>query len=230
MSKTELTTVPLKKGAYEKPERTNPNIPAKKYDRVDTACESVQIGNDGNAYIPEDQIPGLIGKRSPEARYIVDNRIPDDDKVNINNQRMLNTAGVADYLNRNSQQTRNVEEADLNRYGRDSLIRIGDSDQAEAQRRKTDALVNRELPKLKEQRGVNIDEITGDPLGPGSAFHHTNNKAIHNNALDVIDPERGINVNADTHKEIHRRGIMDYEQLEEQKDDIRKTMKEKKRQ
>lgn len=228
MSKHELITVPLKKGAYEKPERTNPNIPAKKYDKVDEACESAQIGNDGNAYIPEDKMSGLIGKRKAETRYIVDHRIPDEDKVNINNQRMLNTSGVVDFLHRNSQQTRNVEEADLNRYGRDSLIRIGDSDQAEAQRRKTDALIDRELPKLRDQRGTELDEITGDPLGARAAFHHTNNKAIHNNALDVIDPDQGINVNLETHQEIHRRGIMDSDELERQKEDIRKTVKEKK--
>ena len=230
MGKTDLTTVPLKKGAYEKPERTNPNIPAVKYDRVDTACESAQIGSDGNAYIPEDRMPGLIGKRKAEARYIVDHRIAEEDKININNQRLLNTAGVADYLNRNAAQTRNAEEADLNRYGRDSLIRIGDSDQAEAQRRRTDALVDRELPKLRNQRGVDVDEITGEPLGPGAAFHHKNNKAIHNNPLDVIDPEQGINVNPDTHHEIHRRGIMDEEQLEAQREDIRQAVMKKKNQ
>ena len=229
MGKYELTTVPLKKGAFEKPERTNPNIPSKKYDRVEAACESAEIGNDGNAYIPEDSMPGVIGKRKNETRYIVDHRIKDEDKVNINNRRMLNTAGVVDYLHRNSQQTRNVEEADLNRYGRDILKSISDSDQAEAQRRKTDAFVNRELPKLREKRGTDVDEITGEPLGPGAAFHHINNKAINNNPLDVIDPDQGINVNVETHREIHSRGIMDSAELDRQKEDIRETLRDKNR-
>lgn len=229
MGKTDLTTVPLKKGAYEKPERTNPNIPAVKYDKVDAACESAQIGSDGNVYIPEESMPELLDKRKKEARYIVDQKIPEGDKVTINNQRMINSSGVVGYMDRFSHQTRDAAQADLYRYGRDSLTRIGDSDQAEAQRRKTDALVDRELPKLRNQRGVDYDEITGEPLGPGAAFHHTNNKAIHNNPLDAIDPEQGINVNPETHHEIHRRGIMDEQQLEAQREDIRKTLMEKKK-
>ena len=228
MSKHELTTVLLKKGAYEKPERTNPNIPAVKYDRVDSACESSRIGNDGNVYIPEDRMPELLDKRKKEARYIVDHKIPDDDKVKINNQRLINSSGVVGYMDRFSHQTRDAAQADLYRYGRDSLTRIGDSDQAEAQRRKTDALVDRELPKLRNQRGIDVDEITGEPLGPGAAFHHSNNKAIYNNPLDTIDPAKGINVNQYTHNEIHRRGIMDADELERQKDSIREAVKKSK--
>ena len=224
MSKTELTTVPLKKGAYDKPERTNPNIPDIKYDKVDSACESSRIGNDGNVYIPEERMPELLDKRKKEARYIVDQKISNDDKVTINNQRMINSSGVVGYMDRFSHQTRDAAQADLYRYGRDSLTRIGDSDQAEAQRRKMDSLMDKELPKLRGQRGVDYDEITGEPLVRGAAFHHKNNKAIHNNPLDAIDPDQGINVNLETHHEIHRRGIMDEEQLEAQKEDIRKTL------
>ena len=108
----------------------------------------------------------------------------------------------------------------------ESLTRIGDSDQAEAQRRKTDAFVGHELPKLRSQRGITFDEITGEPLEDYSAFHHKNNKAIHNNPLDVIDPDQGINVNRKTHNEIHRRGIMDEKELNEQMESIRKAVTE----
>ena len=222
--KNELTTVPLKKGAYEKPPRTNCNIPAKKYDKVDDACEAAQIGNDGNIYIPEEKMPALLGKNKPESRYIVDNRIPDKDKVTINNQEMVESSGIVGYLEKNSHQTRDADEADFDRYSRDSLIRIGESDQAEAIRRKIDTKVNKELPTLKNKRGSDIDEITGEPLRPGAAFHHKNNKAIENNPHDVINPKKGINVNLETHKEIHRRKIMDEKQLESQKEDIKKSV------
>lgn len=225
MSKKELIAVPLKPGAYEKPERTNPNIPARKYDNIDKACEQTQIANDGNAYIPEKSMPQLLNRNKRETNYIVDNKIPEEDKTTINNQRFLNTAGVVGYLDKNSHQTRNSEEADLNRYGRESLTRIGDSDQAEAQRRRIDAQVNRALPQLRNQRGTDVDEITGRPLEKGAAFHHTNNKAIHNNPLDVIDPEQGINVNPETHKEIHKRGIMDKNELEANRESIKNKLK-----
>ena len=224
----ELALVPLKKGAYEKPKRVNQNIPKVKYDKVDDACESTMIGNDGNIYIPEEKMPGILGKKNPETKYIVDNKVPDKDKVNVNNKNMINTAGVVGYLERNSHQTRDVDEADLNRYSRDSLIRIGDSDQAEAERRRIDTKVKKELPRLKHKRNVSFDEITGEPLEQNAAFHHKNNKAIDNNANDVINPDKGIVVNTDTHKEIHRRKIMDENQLEEQKEDIKETVLNKK--
>lgn len=215
MSKKELSIVPLKKGAYEKPDRINPNIPAKKYDKVDDSCEAAQIASDGNIYVLEEKMPGLLGKNKNTSNYIVDNMIPDTEKVNINNQKMINASSVVGYLDKNSHQTRDAEEADLNRYARDSLTRIGDSDQAEAERRKIDTHVNKVLPKLKDKRGVKHDEITGEPLKKNAAFHHKNNKAIHNNPLDVIDPDQGINVNPETHKEIHQLGIKDEKQLKD---------------
>ncbi len=59
-----------------------------------------------------------------------------------------------------------------------SLIRIGDSGQAEAVRRKLDTHTSKELPKLKKQRGIKNDEITGEPLGKNAAFHHSNEKEL----------------------------------------------------
>lgn len=159
MSKNELTTVPLKKGAYEKPERTNPNIPDKKYDKVDFACESSRIGNDGNVYIPEERMPELLDKRKKETRYIVDQKIPDEDKVTINNQRMINSSGVVGYMDRFSHQTRDAAQADLYRYGRDSLTRIGDSDQAEAQRRKKEDIRKTVMGDKKSKRHIIVYAI-----------------------------------------------------------------------
>ena len=118
MSKNELMAFPLKKGAYEKPERVNPNIPSKKYDNIDSACEQTQIGNDGNVYIPEDQMHKLLNKNKNSSRYVLDNNIPDSDRVTINNMKMVNSSSVVGYLDKNSHQTRNAEEADLNRYGK----------------------------------------------------------------------------------------------------------------
>ena len=97
-----------------------------------------------------------------------------------------------------------AEDADLDRYTRDSLIRIGDSDQAEAIRRKLDTHTSKELPKLKKQRGIKNDEITGEPLGKNAAFHHSNEKELFTDPVDVLDENKGINVNNDTYKEIHK--------------------------
>ena len=53
-------------------------------------------------------------------------------------------------LDKRSHETRDAEDADLDRYTRDSLIRIGDSDQAETVRRKLDTHTSKELPKIKK--------------------------------------------------------------------------------
>lgn len=91
----------------------------------------------------------------------------------------------------------------MDRYTRDSLIRIGDSDQAEAVRRKLDTHTSKELPKLKKQRGIKNDEITGEPLGKNAAFHHSNEKELLR-IQSMFDENKGINVNNDTYKEIHK--------------------------
>lgn len=228
MRNHEIAIIHLKKGAYEKPERTNQNIPAVKYDNIDKSCESVCIGDDGNAYMPESGIPKLINKDKKKSRYIVDNKISEEHKHTINNKLMINTSGLVGYLDQNSHQTRNAEEADLNRYARESLTRIGDSDQAESERRKIDAKVSKMLPRLRSIRGGEVDEITGEPLQKGASFHHVNNKEIYNNPNDVIDPEQGINVNSETHKEIHGRGIVDKKELERQSEDIKTVLNRRK--
>ena len=226
MGKEELAAVPLKKGAYLKPERTNPNINPKKYDAIDEGCETAVIANDGNAYVPEQSMPKILNQPKRRTTYIIDNMLPDNAKRRIGNADMLNTSNVVGYLDQNSHQTR---DADLSRYARDSLTRIGDSDQAEAQRRRIDTHVAKGLRKLKAERGADRDEITGEPLTERAAFHHLNVKEIHNNPLDVLDPEQGINVNDDTHKEIHKMGIMDEKSLEENREEIKRRMKQRKK-
>ena len=48
------------------------------------------------------------------------------------------------------------------------------------------------------------DEITGEPLGKNAAFHHSNEKELFTDPVDVLDENKGINVNNDTYKEIHK--------------------------
>lgn len=55
MSRFKLTQIPVKLGSYEKPNRSNKNIPDAKYDKVDKTCqEEVFLSNDGNVYVPQD--------------------------------------------------------------------------------------------------------------------------------------------------------------------------------
>lgn len=214
MSRFELTQIPVKPGSYEKPERSNKNIPDAKYDKVDKTCqEKVFLSNDGNVYVPEISMNVVFNTTKKKGQFIYDNQLDDEDKRTINGVNAIKSSGVVGLLDKRSHETRDAEDADLDRYTRDSLIRIGDSDQAEAVRRKLDTHTNKELPKLKKQRGVANDEITGEPLGKNSAFHHSNEKELFTDPVDVLDENKGINVNFDTHKEIHKQNIRTKDEL-----------------
>ncbi len=229
MSKFELTKIPIKKGAYQKPERQNRNIPDVKYDKVDKTCEEeVFLSNDGNVYVPEDSMSTIFNTDTKRAQYIYDNFLDDDDKRCINGTNAVKSSVVVCELDERSHESRDAEDADLDRYTRDSLIRIGDSDQAEAIRRKLDTHTKKELSKMKKQRGSEIDEITGEPLTKGSAFHHEYEKELYTDPVSVLDETKGKNVNSSTHKEIHKRNIRTGEELKKQKEDIKRTVVNKK--
>lgn len=225
MSKFELIQIPVKKGSYKKPERVNKNVADAKYDKIDKACEEeVFLSNDGNIYVPEDSMSVIFNTNSGRGQHIYDNFLDDDDKRCINGTKAVKSSSVVGELDKRSHESRDAEDADINRYTRDSLIRIGDSDQAEAIRRKLDTHTNKELPKLKKQRGASIDEITGEQLTKGSAFHHKNEKELYTDPVDVLDETKGENVNNDTHKEIHRRKIRTGHELENHKESIKSTV------
>lgn len=143
--------------------------------------------NDGNVYVPQDSMNTIFNTTKKRGQFIYDNQLDDEDKRNFNGVSAIKSSGVVGLLDKRSHETRDAEDADLDRYTRDSLIRIGDSDQAETVRRKLDTHTSKELPKLKKQRGTKYDEITGEPLGKNSAFHHLNEKELFTDPVDVLD-------------------------------------------
>ena len=134
MSRFELTQIPVKPGSYEKPKRNNKNIPDAKYDKVDKTCqEEVFLSNDGNVYVPQDSMNTIFNTTKKKGRFIYDNQLDDEDKRTINGVNAIKSSSVVGLLDKRSQETRDAEDADLDRYTRDTLIRIGDSDQANRQ-------------------------------------------------------------------------------------------------
>lgn len=225
MSRFELTRIPIKTGAYEKPERSNKNIPDAKYDKVDKTCqEEVFLSNDGNPYVPQESMNTIFNTTKKRGQFIYDNQLDDEDKRTINGVNAIKSSSVVSLLDKRSHESRDAEDADLDRYTRDSLIRIGDSDQAEAVRRKLDTHTSKELPKLKKQRGVNNDEITGEPLCKNSAFHHLDEKELFTDPVDVLDEKKGININSDTHNEIHKNNIRTKDELNEKAGKIKQAL------
>ncbi len=89
---------------------------------------------------------------------------------------------------------------------------------------KVDIHTSKELPKLKKQRGTKNDEITGEPLGKNAAFHHSNEKELFTDPVDVLDENKGINVNDGTHKEIHKQNIRTADELKKKAASVKKAV------
>ena len=85
---------------------------------------------------------------------------------------------------------------------------------------------SKEQKKLRTSRDSEVDEVTGEPLEKGYAFHHENQKSLHTDPEQALDPEAGVLVNDSTHKEIHKRKLRDKKALEEYKRELEGEKKE----
>lgn len=209
--------------SYKKPERRNQLVESEKYDELDTvADETVKIGTNGVAYVGSEAFPALFQLSKAKGEYVFDNQIPDKDKRSVGDRRYAHSSAVVGLLDKKVQEVRDAGKQALLQYSRDTLLSISDSSQAQDLRRKCDSFTDRELPKLRKQRGGASDELTGEPLKKGAAFHHVNPKEIHTDPEDVLNPSKGRNLNAENHKEVHRKRAFDEEAFESIKKEIHK--------
>lgn len=201
---------------YKKPEKRNDLVPNEKYEKVDeNVGELVKLGTNGVTYVSEDAFPALFQATKPKSGYIFESQIDDKDKRNVDGTDYAHSSAVVGLLDKKSQEVRDAEKQAVLQYSRDSLINVSDSDQAQNIRRQVDSFTNKTLPKLRSQRGVEHDEVTGEPPEKGFAFHHSNPKELHTDPEDVVDPSKGININPNNHSDIHRNNVNDEKQLEE---------------
>ena len=173
----------------------------------------VKLGTNGVVYVSEDSFPTIFQTTKPKAAYIFENQIPDSDKRNFNGKSYAHSSSVVGLADKKSQEVRDAEKQALLQYARDSLINVSDSPEAQDMRRKVDSFTNKELPKLREARGINVDEVTGEPRKKGFAFHHLNPKELHTDPEDVLDPNKGRNLNHETHIDVHKNNINDENQF-----------------
>lgn len=203
---------------YKKPEQRNALVPQERYDAVDKAVETnVKLGTDGGGYVGSDAFPSLFGLSKPKAAYVFANQIPEKEKINFGDTQYAKSSAVVGLLDKKSQDVLHADTQAILQYGRDSILNVTDSPQAQDLRRKRDTLIHRELPKMRNARGVKVDEVTGENLRPGAAFHHLNPKEIHTDPVDIVNPGKGRNINKDTHIEVHQKNINDEAQFEEYK-------------
>lgn len=210
--------------SYEQPKRRNPLVPSESYDKIDqTILSDVKIGTDGCAWVSESAFPRLFDLSPKKASYVFENQIPDSAKREEGEESYAHSSAVAGLLDKKSQETTNADTQAKLQYGRDALISASDSDQAQNLRRQRDTFTNRELPKLRNARGGSADELTGDPLGPGAAFHHVNPRELHTGPEDALDPGKGRLLNPQTHREVHKECLFDEKMFEDYKTRRNKT-------
>jgi hypothetical protein len=201
--------------SYEKPERRNDLVPAKKYDAIDdVAGTNIKLGTNGVAYVCEDAMPELFQLTKAKATYVYENQLPENEKRNFGSKSYIHSSTVVGLLDKKAQEVRTADNQALLQYARDSILNISDSSQAQDLRRKCDTHTTRELPKLRNARNIDFDELRGEPLRPGAAFHHVNPREIHTNPEDALNPEKGRNLNIESHKEVHKKNINDEDQFE----------------
>lgn len=199
---------------YKKPERRNELTEPKKYDKIDSKIgELVKLGTNGVTYVDEDAFSTIFQTTGSKAAFIFENQIPDADKKSFDGKNYAHSSAVVGLTDKKSQEVRDAEKQALLQYSRDSLISVSDSPEAQNMRRKVDSFTSKILPKLRDERGVNIDEVTGEERKKGFAFHHVNPKELHTDPEGVLDPTKGRNLNPETHADVHRNNINNEEQF-----------------
>lgn len=195
---------------FDRPVRRNDLVPIENYNAIEDCAENlVKLGTNGVGYVNEKAFPTLFQVTKAKGSYIYENQIPDKEKRNFGGENYAHSSAVVGLLDRKAQEVRQADKQALLQYARDTVIGISDSPQAQDLRRQCDAFTARALPKLKNARGIETDELTGEPLKRGSAFHHVNPKEIHTDPEDALNPNKGRNLNQDSHTEVHREKLFD---------------------
>lgn len=208
---------------YKKPEIRNDLVPSSVYEGIDDQIgKSVKLGNNGVLYVEENAFPTIFQTLRGKAAYIFENQISDEDKRVVDGTSYAHSSAVVGLVDKKSQETRDAAKQAAYQYSRDSLLNISDSPEAQNARRQLDALSQKTLPKLRNQRGVMVDEITGEDKRPGFAFHHVNPKEIHTDPEDTLDPTKGRNLNPNTHNNVHRDNILDEKMFDKYKKNYKK--------
>ena len=211
---------------YEKPERKNKLVSSNEYDKIDKQIlDGTKIATNGVVYVEANKIDKLLAENKSDSEYLLEIKIEKRHKRNIGGIDVVHSSALVGLLDERSQETRSKSKQTKQQYARNSLINIADSDKAEAIRRNLDDYTKKEQKKLRTNRNSKVDEITGEPLEKGYAFHHKNQKSLHTDPEKAVYSDEGILVNNATHKDIHKRKIRDEKALEEYKKEMKDNNK-----
>lgn len=217
--KFELAVVKTAKDiAYEKPKHPNNLVEDSEYDKIDaTLSDAVVLTNAGTTLVKEDSLSNLFAENKKDTRYIVDNKIPDSQKLTIGNDNYVKSGAVLSETHTRSEELPDASKRAKNSYVAQSLVNISNSSETKAQKGDYEDFAKKEEKKLgttrKKNNSITTDEVTGDPLKGNGDFHHANKKTIYTDPVQRLDPDKGVVVNKETHIDIHKQNINDEKEL-----------------
>ena len=203
---------------YEKPEYPNSLVDEAEYIKIDnTLSNAVALTNAGTTLVREEALPDLLAENRKDTRYIVDNKIPDSQKIIINSERYIKSGAVLSETHTRSEEHPDAEKRAKNSYVSQSLVNISKSVETKAQKSDYEGIAKKEEKKLgkirKRKYNINNDEITGEPLKGNGDFHHVNKKTLYPDPVQRLNPDKGKLVNRKTHMDIHKNNINDEKAL-----------------
>lgn len=203
---------------YEKPNYPNNLIDKSEYDKIDaTLSEGVALTNAGTTLVQETALPNLLGENKKDTRYIVDNKIPDSQKITIDSENYIKSGAILNEVHTRSEEHPDAKKRARCSYVSQSLVNITKAAETKSQKSDYEDFAKKEEKKLgrtrRKNNNINHDEITGEPLKGNGDFHHSNKKTIYTDPVQRLDPDKGIMVNRDTHVDIHSNNINDENEL-----------------
>lgn len=203
---------------YEKPNHPNNLVNEEEYNKIDTALSiSVALTNAGTTLVSEDVLPVLLAETKNDTRYIIDNEIPDDAKMSIGGVNYIKSGTVIEKAHTRSEEHPDAMKRAKNSYSAQSLINISKSEAVKAQKGDFEDYAKKKEKNLGKKRkninNISSDEVTGEPLEGNGDFHHKNKKTIYTDPVQRLNPDKGILVNKETHKDIHKNNVNNEEDL-----------------
>ena len=198
--------------SYEKPNHPNDFVDEEEYNKIDTALStSVALTNAGTTLVSEDALPELLAETKKDTMYIVDNEISDEAKVSIGGGKFIKSGAVIEKAHTRSEEHPDAMKRAKNSYSAQSLINISKSETVKAQKGDFEDFAKKKEKNLgktrKKENNISSDEVTGEPLEGNGDFHHKNKKTIYTDPVQRLNPNKGILVNKQTHRDIHKSNV-----------------------
>ena len=215
----ELSIVKMAKDInYEKPNHPNNLVDKEEYKKIDMAiATSVALTNAGTNLVSENALPELLAETKKDTMYIVDNEISDDAKVSVGGEKFIKSGAVIEKAHTRSEEHPDAMKRAKNSYSAQSLISISNSESVKAQKGDFEDFAKKKEKNLgktrKKENNISSDEVTGEPLEGNGDFHHKNKKTIYTDPVQRLNPNKGILVNKQTHRDIHKNNINNEEDL-----------------